>query len=260
MICIILVATSSKTSSDSKRGNFEEGDVQMPRKLVKELLKQQKLTLKVFLSAYMDSANIRIDNLMKDMQSVKSSLEFTQAQVEELTTSDVRVKEVKVQIEDLGNKLDDLENRSRRNNLCFEGIPESPNETWQESESKIKHLISSHMPEVGTDFVIERAHRVGRPRSDSKPRKIVARFLNYKDRDAVFKAKKKLPGTNMFVNEYYFDRSIKKRTELMPKLKEARRKNQRPFLSFGKLVIYDNPVNSGSTNDERASEESGNAD
>ena len=46
-----------------------------------------------------------------------------------LITSDLRVKEVKVQIEDLGNKLDDLENRSRRNNLRFEGIPESPNET-----------------------------------------------------------------------------------------------------------------------------------
>ena len=77
MIWIILAATRSKTSSDWKRGNFEEGHVQMPRKLVKELLKQQKLTLKVFLSAYMDSANTRIDNLMKDMQSVKSSLEFT---------------------------------------------------------------------------------------------------------------------------------------------------------------------------------------
>ena len=135
---------------------------------MKELLKQQESTLKVFLSAYMDSVNTRIDNLMKDVQSVKSSLEFTQAQVEELITSDLRVKGVKVQIEDLGNKLDDLENRSRQNNLCFEGIPESPNETWQESESKIKHLISSHMPEVGTDFVIKRAHRVSRPRSDSK--------------------------------------------------------------------------------------------
>ena len=144
--------------------------------------------------------------------------------------------------------------------MCFEGIPESPNETWQESESKIKHLISSHMPEVGTDFVIERAHRVGRPRSDSKPRKIVARFLNYKDRGAVFKTKKKLHGTNMFVNEDYSDRVIKKRTELMPKLKEARRKNQRAFLRFDKLVIYDNRVNCGSTNDENASGESSNAD
>ena len=129
-------ATRSKKSSDSKRGNFEKDDVQMPLKLVKELLKQQESTLKVFLSAYMDSVNTRIDILIKDVQCVKSSLEFTQAEVEELVTSDLRVKEVKVQIEDLGNKLDDLENRSRRNNLCFEGIPESLNETWQESESK----------------------------------------------------------------------------------------------------------------------------
>ena len=43
------------------------------------------------------------------------------------------------------------------------------------------------MREVGTDFVIERAHRFGRLRSDSKPRKIVAQFLIYKDRETVFK-------------------------------------------------------------------------
>ena len=47
-----MVATRSKTSSDSKSGNFEEDDVQMPLKLVKELLKQEESTLKVFLSAY----------------------------------------------------------------------------------------------------------------------------------------------------------------------------------------------------------------
>ena len=49
----------------------------MPLKLVKELLKQQESTLKVFLSALMDSVNTRFDNLVKDVQSVKSSLEFT---------------------------------------------------------------------------------------------------------------------------------------------------------------------------------------
>ena len=141
-----MAATCSKTSSDPKCGYFEGDDVQMPLKLVTELLKQQESNLKVFLSAYMDSVNTRIDNLMKDVQSVKSSLEFTQAQVEELITSNLRVKEVQIQIEDLGNKLDDLENRSRRSNLCFDRIPESPNEAWQESESKIKQLISRHMP------------------------------------------------------------------------------------------------------------------
>ena len=76
--------------------NVEEDDVQMPLKLVKTLLKQQEPTLKVFLSAYTDSVNTRIDILMKDVQRVKSSLEFTQAQVEELITSDLRLKVVKV--------------------------------------------------------------------------------------------------------------------------------------------------------------------
>ena len=47
---------------------------------------------------------------MKDVQSFKSRVEFTQSQVEELIRSDLRVKEVKVQIEELENKLDDLEN------------------------------------------------------------------------------------------------------------------------------------------------------
>ena len=74
-----MVATRSKTPCDSKRGNFEEDNVKMPLKLVKELLKQQESTVKVFLSAYNDSVNT--DNLMKDVQSIKSSLEFTQAQL-----------------------------------------------------------------------------------------------------------------------------------------------------------------------------------
>ena len=62
----------------------------------------------------------------------------------------------------------------------------------------------------------------------------------------------------MFVNEDYSDRVIK-RQEQTPKLKEARRKNQSAFLRFDKLVIYDNPVNSGSTNGERVSGESSSA-
>ena len=46
----------------------------MPLKLVKELLKQHESTSKVFLSAYMDSVNTRIDNLMKDVQRVRQDI------------------------------------------------------------------------------------------------------------------------------------------------------------------------------------------
>ena len=37
-------------------------------------------------------------------------------------------------------KLADLEDRSRRNNLRFDGIQEGTNETWEESESVVTLL------------------------------------------------------------------------------------------------------------------------
>ena len=53
----------------------------------------------------------------------------------------------------------------------------------------MKELISTYMPEVGDHVVIERAHRVGKTRpSEAKPRKIMARFFNYKDRESILKA------------------------------------------------------------------------
>ena len=251
-----MAATRSKTS-DAKRGNLEEDETLIPLKLVKELLNQQQSTMKSFLGAYMDSINARIDNIIKDVQSVKSSLEFTQAQVDELLQTEPEAEEPKSEINELEDKVDDLENRSRRNNLCFEGIAESVGENWQQTENKVKELISTYMPEVGDDVVIERAHRVGKTRpSEAKPRKIVARFFNYKDRESILKAKKKLHGTNIFINEDYSDRVMKKRKDLMPKLKEARKKNLRAFLRYDKLIIHDNaPQSSAATQDHRSTQE-----
>ena len=142
-----MAATRSKTS-DVKRGNLEEDETLIPLKLVKELLNQQQSTMKSFLGAYMDSINARIDNIIKDVQSVKSSLEFTQAQVDELLQTEPEAEELKSEIKELEDKVDDLENRSRRNNLFFEGIAESVGKNWQQTENKVKELISTYMPEL----------------------------------------------------------------------------------------------------------------
>ena len=159
----------------------------------------------------MDLVNVRVDGIFKDVASIKTSLEFTQAQLDQILKAELELdeKKIKSDIECLEDKIDDLENRSRRNNLCFKGITESINETWQDTENKVKHLITTYMPaEVGEDVVTERAQGVGIPRHfvESKPRKIVARFLNYKDCESVLKSKKRLRGTNVFVNEDYYSK------------------------------------------------------
>lgn len=141
-------------------------------------------------------------------------------------------------------KTDDLDNRSRRNNLCFEGIAESNarNETWDQSEAHVKKIISDHMDLDVNAINIERAHRVGPKKSSSeKPRAIVAKFLDYKDREMVFKAKRNLKGTNVFVREDYSERVAEKRKNLIPKMMEERKKGKKAYLRFDKLIVQDFP-------------------
>ena len=59
--------------------------------LVKKGLKQQESSMKTFLTAYMDFVNTTTNNLINDCLNRKSSLEFTQAQVEEMLDTDLRV-------------------------------------------------------------------------------------------------------------------------------------------------------------------------
>ena len=66
----------------------------------------------------MDSVNVRIDSLIKDIASIRTSLEFTQGQVDELIKNELNLKGIKSNIEHLEDKIDDLENWSRRNIIC----------------------------------------------------------------------------------------------------------------------------------------------
>ena len=64
------------------------------------------------------------------------------------------------------------------------GIKGSSNESWDESERKVKHFIldTLNMPEM-VDVQIERAHRIGSKRAHNCP--IIAKFSRFKDRDLI---------------------------------------------------------------------------
>ena len=51
-----------------------------------------------------------------------------------MRTSNENVQDYNEKLED---KLDALENQSRRSNVLFDGIPPSANETWEDCENKV---------------------------------------------------------------------------------------------------------------------------
>ena len=107
------------------------------------------------------SVNHRVDDLVKTVAEVKSSLEYTQRDVDDIGQMAAKLKDAEEEIGTLqtdlrtqNSKLEYLENQSRRNNIRVSGIPESPNETWEVAEAKVKQAIQE---QLGIDVDIERA-------------------------------------------------------------------------------------------------------
>ena len=86
-------------------------------------------------------------------------------------------------------KLVDLEDRSRQNNLRFEGIKEHENESWEDRKNKIYDLLENKFEMDIENVVIERAHRT-RKKNKIRQRPIVAQFSFYKDKMNIFKTVK----------------------------------------------------------------------
>ena len=76
---------------------------------------------------------------------------------------------------EVSKKLIELEDRSRRNNLHFDGLTEDPNETWDDCERKVQDVLLNILNIEG-NIEIDRCHRFGKRRRYC-PRTIVRRFL-----------------------------------------------------------------------------------
>ena len=108
-----------------------------------------------------------------------------QAEICELKESSPTAPPPVADVSELHAKLNDLEDRSRRNNLKFEGVAEGPNENWEQSTEKILKIISDKL-QISEPVEIERAHRIGKPSAD-RSRPIIARFLRHQDREKILK-------------------------------------------------------------------------
>ena len=81
-----------------------------------------------------------------------------------------------------------------RNNLRFIGIKAksgAESKTWEESERKVKVFLQEKLGLDTEEITIERAHRIGK-KAEGKRMIIIAKFLNYKQREKVLNKYKEL--------------------------------------------------------------------
>lgn len=175
--------------------------------------------------------------LKSAMVEINESVEFMEKEVVELKEV-MKCKATREEFEGLGSKLanieestqkrlDDLENRSRRQNLIIFGVSESNNESC---ETIVKDDILHGLMGF-TNINLERVHRTpGGPRNPSqeKPRPIHVRFRDLSDRDKILQAApgklKDTPyrGAKIFISDDVCPAIRNARKALRAKLPEVR--------------------------------------
>lgn len=152
-----------------------------------------------------DLADIRSKQRTTDEQMEKLSERVTSLEQRQATPNYGAVRTFETQsaeIAALKACADDAENRQRRNNLLFFGMPDSKFETWKESEEAVVSFCSDKLGVALDSVNIDRAHRLG-SFAEEKARPIIVRFVRFKDRESVLASGIKLRDTEFSVREDY---------------------------------------------------------
>ena len=187
--------------------------------------------------------NLQFDDRKSDAKIVSEGFARLQDEVKELReecafirqeNKDLKAKNERLEkmITEMDRKVDDLEGRSKWNNLIIHGLVRAEKETGEDCEGVLRDLITDRL-ELADDIQFDRAHRLS-----AKPNSpMVPRCTFFKDKVKILKAKRKLQGTNVFIGEDFSSYVCDVRRRLVPHLKKARSENKKCIMVFDRLII-----------------------
>jgi len=178
-----------------------------------------------------EAQSIDIASMREEMVKTKDRVVDTESVVTE-TRANLEKREDRVK--KLEEKTIDQEARGRRNNLLFHGIPEKADEDCM----KLSHEFIREQCKLGYPVQLERAHRIGRKKDDGKSRPVIAKFLDFTQRQAVSKARKGLK-RGLGISEDLPFEVREGRRQLGPELVKARDENKKAWIIYPCRLFID---------------------
>ena len=181
-----------------------------------------------------EKVEIAVSDLTKTTQQAQVKIDKL---LEDNTALQTENRELRTKMNDLETKLDDLEGRSRRNNLIFHGLAKRSGqgrETWEDCENLVKKTLSDKLGLDTTEIKIDRAHRI-KNANDTGP--IIVRFEHYKDKENIFRERRKLKDTSVYINEDFTSRVRDIRKKLFTFVARFREEGKRANLSHDHLIV-----------------------
>lgn len=177
-----------------------------------------------------DEFKLQTAKLNEDINNLKTENMNLRAANADLTNT---VKQLKAKQSEVTNKLEELENRQRRDNLVFYNVPaENVSESWETTKAKINEVfIKANLKHVKVD----RAHRIGK--STTTPRPIIAKIPSYDDRNSILRSWKPLKELGISVSQDFSAEMRKKRSFLNSICKKAKQEGKNAKIRFDRLIV-----------------------
>ena len=126
----------------------------------------------------------------------------------------------------------------------IEGIVEESGESWESTDVKVKEMCTEEL-QMESPPAIERVHRTEKdkkPDGTPKPRTVVCKLYDWKEREAILKAARRNKPHGIHIYKDLAEETMVKRRELLPKLKYAKEEGKIAYFSYDKLIIKDRPT------------------
>lgn len=182
----------------------------------------------------------KVENIEKGVGDINTKLDGMKLRIETVEEDVVELKNenvvMKKKMQNMVDKMENLENQMRRDNIVFKGIREVEKEKWKDCKETVRRIIVDVMGVQIEENDIIRAHRI---KSKAAPRPIVVKMRDCIIKERVLEKRKELKGTVMQISEDYGSRTRKEIRLLVERMKEERKEGKFAEVRFNKLIVVE---------------------
>lgn len=161
-------------------------------------------------------------NLRQEMHNINGTITKLENAMSNIQSERVKVDSLKEVVANLeqtvrqqSEKLIDLKNRGRWNNLLILGLPEKYNESTQGLKRIVTKDVFLETSGI-TVTSIARIHRLGRKRDETN-RPVIITFFDYNEIEEILKNCRKLKGTKLSISSDYAKETVQVKKTVMGK-------------------------------------------
>lgn len=156
-------------------------------------IEQQMAAFKALIQPVSNNGNCEEGKLDQLYRSLEKSIS------EQIRDIKAELVSVKIKLDGQDQRLDTLEQYSRRNCLLIHGVEEAPSEN---AYVKVIDVLNTRLNLTVSSEDIDRCHRLGVAGPHNKrKRPIIVKFVSYQTREAVWRGKRNLRNSGLLITE-----------------------------------------------------------